>query len=268
MKNKKKIILVVAIILIAVITLICVLTASNNDTENPTDETNTVNNEISNLENVEKITDENEAVYSYLYRIYTGMNTCIPTFSDINLADEKWIWECAYKNLVNFEDLIPGNVIKKEDIENSAKQLFGEVFNREFPEEGLEFWLEPQDDGYFYAATSFESEIYNDHILISVDKNENNIIAEVIEYRYNEIFLGEPTSLNLYKINSDNIVKSYDLTAHGENDGSEQYNNMLFDKMDEAVIYVQNHPEDFSTAKITLKQNAETGDLHVISVER
>ena len=80
--------------------------------------------------------------------------------------------------------------------------------------------------------------------------------------------MGEPTSLNLYKINSDEIIKSYDLTSNGENDGSESYNNMLFDKMDEAFIYVENYPEEFSKAKLTLKVNSETGDLNIVSVER
>ena len=269
MKNKKKIILVGIIVLIAIITLVCVLTSSKDNEENSEKSVaNTVNSESANIENVEKVTEENEDVYSYLYRIYTGISTCIPTFADINSTDENWIWECAYKNLVNFDDLIPGTVIQKEDIEKSAKQLFGNNFNKEFPENGLEFWLEPQDGGYFYTASSYENEICNDYILVSVNKNENTIIAEIIEYRYNEIFLGEPTSLNLYKINSDEIIKSYDLTSNGENDGSESYNNMLFDKMDEAFIYVENYPEEFSKAKLTLKVNSETGDLNIVSVER
>ena len=128
MKNKKKIILVGIIVLIAIITLVCVLTSSKDNEENSEKSVaNTVNSESANIENVEKVTEENEDVYSYLYRIYTGISTCIPTFADINSTDENWI--------------------HKEDIEKSAKQLFGNNFNKEFPENGLEFWLEPQDGG-------------------------------------------------------------------------------------------------------------------------
>ena len=82
-----------------------------------------------------------------------------------------------------------------------------------FPQVGLKFWLEPEDDGYFLAAASTEADFYNDYEILSYKKTDKDVIVNIVEYKYNEIFLGEPTELELYKINSDEIVKSYSLNG-------------------------------------------------------
>lgn len=204
-------------------------------------------------------------INSYISNIYNGLNTSISEFDDINSADEDWIWECAYSNLHNVVDEDTTMIVKKEQIEESAKQIFGDNLQKEFPKEGLEFWLEPESDGYFYARASIEKDFYNDYALISYKINDNIITANIVEYKYNEIFRGEPTELNLYKTDSEEIVKSYSLNFTGSN---ERYNDFLLQKCDEAEIFVKDNAEIFSIATITLEYDEKEDTMYVKSFER
>ena len=269
MEKKKLIILIGVIALVLVVIAVCVL--GNQSSKNKTaginsDIINDENglNQVTNNDGI--IVDENEAINSYLYSIYFGTETYMPEFKDINSADEKWIWECAYRNLVNFDDLVTATTVTKENVEESAKQLFGNDLNKEFPKEGLEFWLEPEGNEYFYAVASIEQDFYNDYSILSTENNGNTITVEIVEYKYNEVFLGEPTELNLYKFGTNELVKTYSLASDENINNSD--NNVLYEKMDEAITYVEEHPEEFSTAKVTLKQDESTGNLYVVSVER
>lgn len=222
-----------------------------------------LNSKIENdLENQE--TKFLNKIDTYISNIYYGLNTTISEFENINSANEEWIWECAYSNLNNIvsDDT---TIVKKEQIEESAKQVFGNNFKKEFPEEGLEFWLEPEEDGYFYAKTSVEKDFYDDYILVSYERNGSIITANIVEYKYNEIFLGEPTHLNLYKIDSEDIIKTYSLNYNGLND---KYNDFLLQKQEEAETFVKNNAEMFSTATITLEYDEQTETMHIKSFER
>lgn len=261
MKNKKLLTLIISIAIGVIIISLVIFFMNNSKEDNIGNETNSENLQ-ENME-IETIVDENEFINSYLFKIYMGTDSYIPTFTDINSADEQWIWECAYRNLINFENLKPATTVKKEEIEKSAKQLFGDNFNKEFPKEGLEFWLEPQGNEYFYATASTEKDFYNDYVILSTESKNNLITATIVEYKYNEIFIGEPTKLDLYKVGTDEIVKSYDL----EDSNSSNYS-IEIEKLDEAILYVEEHPEQFSTAKVTFEHNKETDELYVVSVER
>ena len=200
----------------------------------------------------------------YISDIYFGLDTYMSEFDNINLADENWIWECTHRFLWKDDNAIPG-IISKEDIETAAKKCFGDNLQKEFPKEGLEFWLEPEEDGYFLAAASTELDFHNDYEIVSYNKTDKDIIVNIVEYKYNEIFLGEPTEFNLYKVNSDEIIKSYDLSPNTVNGN---YNEFLLNKHDEAKIFVKENVELFSTATITLEYDEQNDLLYIKSFER
>jgi len=206
-----------------------------------------------------------EKIKMYISKIYFGTDTYMPEFNNINLANEQWIWECAYRNLVNFEELYAAMTVTKEDVEMSARQLFGNDLQKEFPKEGLEFWLEPEGDEYFYKAAGIELDFYNDYEILSYKKSDKDIIVNIVEYKYNQIFLGEPTELNLYKINSDEVIKTYSLNSITTNDN---YNDFLLSKHNEATTFVKENPELFSTATITLEYDEQKDLRYVKSFER
>lgn len=200
----------------------------------------------------------------YISDIYFGLDTYMSEFDNINLADENWIWECTYRFLWKDDKVVSG-IISKEDIEIAAKKCFGDNLQKEFPKEGIEFWLEPEGNGYFLAAASTELDFHNDYEILSYDKTDKDIIVNIVEYKYNEIFLGEPTELELYKINSDEIVKSYSLNGSPITDN---YNDFLLNKHYEAKIFVKENIELFSTATITLEYDEQNDLLYIKSFER
>lgn len=212
-------------------------------------------------EQISKITENK--VDQYLGDIYYGTDTWMPTFNNINSTDENWIWECAYSNL--FKDgRDPGMFVTKEQIENSAKEVFGENLKKQFPNEGLEFWLEPEADGYFVARASIEADYYIDYIINSIENKENKVVVEIIEYRYNDIW-HEQSELQVFNINYNEPITKYDLTYTGSID---LYNDYLLEKMKKAETFVVDNKEKFSTAKITLEIDEKTGNLYIVSVER
>ena len=79
--------------------------------------------------------EEVNLIQEYLEKIYGWKeitNHALPEFDNINNADEKWIWGTIRENLDEFE-------LNYEDIQNKAKELFGNDFNKIFPKEGNEF---------------------------------------------------------------------------------------------------------------------------------
>lgn len=202
-------------------------------------------------------------VNDYLGDIYYGTDTWMPTFNNINSAEEKWIWECAYSNLFK-DEKDPGMYVTKEQIEDSAREVFGENLKKEFPTEGLEFWLEPEEDKYFVARASVEADYYIDYIIDSIEEKDNKVIVEIVEYKYNDIW-HEQNELQVFNISFNEPITKYDLTYTGNID---LYNDYLLNKMKEAETFVVNNKEKFSTAKIMLEIDDKTGDLYIVSVER
>lgn len=206
-----------------------------------------------------------EKIDMYVSDIYSGIDTYISEFKDINSATEQWIWECACRFLWKDDTILTANIISKEDVEIAAKKCFGDNLQKEFPKEGIEFWLEPEEDGYILAAASTESDFHNDYEILSYKKTDEDVIVNIVEYKYNEIFLGDPTELKLYKINSDEIVKTYSLN---DSPITDNYNDFLLNKHNEAKIFVKENIELFSTATITLEYDEQNDLLYVKSFER
>ena len=71
---------------------------------------------------------EVENIEKYISKIYMWKeitNKALPTFENINDADELWTWEVVKKNLEEFE-------LSYDDIQNKAKELFGVEFSKQF----------------------------------------------------------------------------------------------------------------------------------------
>lgn len=80
---------------------------------------NSVN--VSEIDNIEEYISK-----IYMWREVT--NEALPEFDNINNANELWIWEAVKKNLEEYE-------LSYENIEEKAKELFGDEFTKEFPKE-------------------------------------------------------------------------------------------------------------------------------------
>ena len=128
------------------------------------------NNNVS-IEEVEKIQETISNVY--MWKEVTG--EALPEFQDINSADEKWIWEVVKNNLENYE-------VTYEEIEEEAKVIFGESFNKEFSKEGNSSF-EYNSETNRYIATEVEFDQKEDSFLLdNIGKTETGYEVEIIEY--------------------------------------------------------------------------------------
>lgn len=131
------------------------------------------NNESNNvsIEEIQKIEEKISNVY--MWEEVTG--EALPEFQDINDADEKWIWEVVKNNLENYE-------VTYDEIEEEAKLIFGENFNKEFPKEGnSSFEYNSETDKYIATEVEFDQE-EDSFLLDNIIKTETGYEVEIIEY--------------------------------------------------------------------------------------
>ena len=131
------------------------------------------NNESNNvsIEEIQKI--EEKILSVYMWEEVTG--EALPEFQDINDADEKWIWEVVKNNLENYE-------VTYDEIEEEAKLIFGENFNKEFPKEGnSSFEYNSETDKYIATEVEFDQE-EDSFLLDNIIKTETGYEVEIIEY--------------------------------------------------------------------------------------
>ena len=131
---------------------------------------NNENNNVS-IDEIQKIEEKITSVY--MWKEVTG--EALPEFQDINSADEKWVWEVVKNNLENYE-------VTYEEIEEEAKLIFGEGFNKEFPKEGNSSF-EYNSETNKYIATEVEFDQEEDSFLLdNISKTDNGYEVEIIEY--------------------------------------------------------------------------------------
>lgn len=225
----------------------------------PNNNENQVNNEelVDNIVENDKVNKED--IEKYLGKIYFILEDVIPSFTDINEANEKWIWKCAYCNLVRNEK-DTGDKVTKEQVEDSAKEIFGKDFIKQFPKEGLEFWLEPDGNKYFVAAAGIEPDYFYEYIINSIAYKDNQVLLELIEYKTSDIWHNQ-TELKVLNIATNEEIKKYDLIEYDNND-------YLLEMQENVKEFIKNNKEKFSMAKITLQIDEEFNQLYVVSVQR
>ncbi len=121
---------------------------------------------------------EIEKIESYMEQIYMWKEItkdALPCFEEINQADETWIWEVVKKNLEEYE-------IPISQIQEKAKEIFGEKFNKEFPKEGTKY-LTFNEENNLYYATGIELDQQADSFLLDkIEKTKQGYEVEIIEY--------------------------------------------------------------------------------------
>lgn len=194
------------------------------------------NNESNNvsIEEIQKIEEKISSVY--MWKEVTG--EAIPKFQDINSADEKWIWEVVKNNLENYE-------VTYEEIEEEAKLIFGDSFNKEFPKEGNSSF-EYNSNTNKYTATEVELDQEEDSFLLdNITKTDTGYEVEIIEY------------LEDYSEEESVIVKNTNNEEIGRVSISESETNMQ--------DIVKNNKDRFTKKKVYLVK--ENDNLNIQKVE-
>ena len=156
--------------------------------------------------------DEVNKIENYIEKIYGWKevtNVALPEFSDINNADEKWLWGTVRENIDDYE-------IEYEKIENIAKELFGKKFVKEYPKEGTEFIMfDEQTKKYNVKEINLDA-IKDSFLLNKIEKNKIGYEVEILEY------LVDYTNSDNGKIIIKNLKKEiiYELTQEEATEGN------------------------------------------------
>lgn len=121
---------------------------------------------------------EIEKIENYIHQIYMWKEVteeALPYFEDINQANEKWIWEAVKKNI---EDDKPSY----EQIQEKAKELFGEDFTKEFPKEGTEYLIYDEQTNQYIAIEPEVDQQGDLFLLNTIKKTKEGYEVEIVEY--------------------------------------------------------------------------------------
>lgn len=122
--------------------------------------------------------EEINNIEEYINKIYMWKevtNEALPTFENINVANKTWIWEVVKKNIEKYE-------FSYEEIENKAKELFGEEFQVQFPKEGFDGIKYNNDEQKYIAIETVLDEQEDSFLLNNIYKNKEGYIIEIVEY--------------------------------------------------------------------------------------
>lgn len=142
-------------------------------------------NEVNNIE-------------EYIGKIYMWKEVtkeALPSFDNINNADETWIWEVVKKNLEEYE-------VDYNTIENKAKEIFGEDIEKEFPKGGNQsFEYNEETDKYVATETTFDAQ-EDSFLLNTIEKENGGYKVQIIEYLED---YGEQSSIIIRNLQGEEI---------------------------------------------------------------
>lgn len=139
------------------------------------------NNNIS-IQEIEKI--ETYITKIYMWKEITG--EALPSFEDINQANDVWIWEAVKKNLEEYE-------LTYEQIEEEANELFGPDLTKKFPKEGSEYLKYDEQTDKYHAVGRGLDEEDDSFLLNKIEKTKDGYEVEIVEYLedYSNLLYGE-----------------------------------------------------------------------------
>ena len=198
-----------------------------------------------NMENESSIKiEEVNKIEEYIKKIYNWKeisDEALPTFDDINNANEKWLWGNVRTNIDEYE-------VEYEKIENITKDLYGENLNKKYPKEGNEFIVFNAVNNK-YELNELTLDAQKDSFLIkNIEKDNNNYKVDIIEY------LVDYSNADSGKISVENLKgeKIYELIQEEASDGN--IGKLVKDNIDK-----------FSTKTIILEK--KDNNIYVIKVE-
>lgn len=179
-------------------------------------------------------------IQSYIEKIYLWKEVtkeALPTFSDINQANDKWIWEVVKNNLDDYQ-------ISLEEANKKVKELFGKECNKQMPKEGNSSFIYNEESGK-YEATGVELDNKQDTFLINnITKTKDGYQVEIIEYLINHM-------------NENNITV--------ENTNEESLGTIGNSANDTKIQdIVKQNKSRFTKKKITLKKESESENSLVV----
>ena len=121
---------------------------------------------------------EVEQIEEYISKIYMWKEItkeALPTFENINNANELWVWEVIKKNLETYETTY-------EEIQQKGKELFGEKFEKQIPKEGNDSFYYDKESNKYLATEIVLDEEEDSFLLKDIEKEGEKYKVKIIEY--------------------------------------------------------------------------------------
>ena len=206
-------------------------------------------NQIETNRNNEITVDEINKIETYLQKIYMWKEItgeALPTFDNINNAPDIWLWEVVKKNLEEYE-------LFYEQLQDRAKEIFGNDLQKEFPREGYEYMEYNEETDKYYAIGSGLDNQDDVFLLDTIQKNENGYTVQIVEYLedYSE---GIETTNTEYNIS----IKNLNDETIGTVKNTEDETNIQ--------QLVKDNVDRFTKKEVSLKTD-ENGNIYVTSVQ-
>ena len=175
-------------------------------------------------------------IETYITRIYMWKEItqeALPYFEDINQVNDTWMWEVVKKNLEDYEFFY-------EEIQEKAKDLFGENLTKEFPKEGTEYIIYDEKIDKYYAVGMGLDQLEDCFLLNEIHKTKDGYEVEIVEYLedYSQTLNEEETI----------IIRNIDEEEIGKINSTEE---------EQVKEMVKNNLDKLSKKKIVLKVDNE-----------
>ena len=190
-------------------------------------------------------------IEEYISKIYMWQEVteeALPKFNNINDAPDLWLWEVVKKNLDNYE-------VSYDEVEQKAKEIFGEEFTKQFPKEGTEY-IQYNDELGKYLTSGIGLDALDDCFLIkNIKKTKSGYEVEIVEYLEDyENSFGVEDESEIYEIYIKNL--NQDTIATMKNNEAEN----------KSVEIVKENLEKFTTKTVNLVKDSD-GNIYVQSVK-
>ena len=206
-------------------------------------------NKISTNKSSEITIDEITKIETYLQKIYMWREItgeALPSFESINDAPDIWVWEVVKKNLEEYE-------LSAEQLQNKAKEIFGQDFQKEFPKNGYEYMEYNQETNTYYAIGSALDNEEDVFLLDKIEKQEEGYVVQIIEY-LEDYSQGYEATNSEYDIQ----IKNLNNEVIGTVKNTESETNIQ--------QFVKDNIDRFTKKEVILKTD-ETGNIYVKRVK-
>ena len=212
----------------------------------------TIKKENINASDVENI--ENYISKIYMWKEITG--EALPKFDNINNAPDLWAWGVVKKDLEDYE-------LSYNQIQEKAKELFGNNFKKQFPKDGTEY-LKYDGTSQKYIATGVGLDAEEDRFYIkNIDKTNDGYKVQISEYLvdygnsydYVNEQTEDPTNdielpeYDVYIKNLSGDIVSTIKSTDGETKTIEEIKNNI-DKFSTKIVYLKNNNGKLYVTKV------------------
>ncbi len=205
------------------------------------------------VEKQEEIVDANDSIEinEYINKIYSYYESKMPEFTNINSAEDKWVWSVALLNYSTKYKILKYE-ISYNDVVETAKDLFGPNLTKKLAKTDMDIAEYYEDKDSFGIIGRGGPIIVPRYVISNIKKIDNGFEVKIIEYSKdisNAVGTEGPYEIDIYG-NSKNVLKQF--SSQQEKDIGK---------------YVLANKDKFNAKQIILSQDKNTKEIYITSAK-